>query len=224
MSQRKSSRLQLLLKLRGQSRSMSIRRYLSTTASGSASGEDKSTSVSLQRSAKQEAAATSMEECRRRNKVLTDYIKGHEWFLSHEFHLLRKLVMTPHKIKNWKQYYDKYPYIFDHEWECCDGRGDLLCTDGKNNFLVVELKSFTNSGIGSGKTHRTTIRKKRRQGEEQTVRFAKSWYNNNPQVITTVGVFVTEEGALKQVEFPSEDDRSSSFEASDSDCTFNNTD
>ncbi len=190
----------------------------------SGSGEDKSISVSLQRSEKQEAASTSMEECRRRNKVLTDYIKGHEWFLSHEFHLLRKLVMTPHKINNWKKYYDKYPFIFDHEWECCDGRGDLLCTDGENNFLVVELKSFTNSGIGSSKTHSTTRTKKRRQGEEQTVRFAKAWHKNNRQVKTTVGVFVTEEGAVKQVEFPSEDERSSSFETSDSDCASSSTD
>ncbi len=166
-----------------------------------ASGEDKSSiSVSLQRSEKQEAASTSMKECRRRNKVLTDYIKGHEWFLSHEFHLLRKLVMTPDEICSWKQYYNKYPLIFDHEWECCDGRGDLLCTDGENNFLVVELKSFTNSGTGSSKTHSTARTKKRRPGEEQTVRFAKAWHENNPQVKTTVGVFVTEHGAELLVE------------------------
>ena len=187
----------------------------------SGSGESKSIIVSLQRSAKQEAPSTSMEECRRRNKVLTDYIKGHEWFLSHEFHLLRKLVMTPHNIKNWKQYYDKYPYIFDHEWECCDGRGDLLCTDGKNNFLVVELKSFTNSGNGSGKTHKAMRTKKRKHGKKQTVKFAKAWRKNNPQVKTTVGVFVTEEEAA-EVEIPSGDETSSSSdsETSDSDSAF----
>ncbi len=150
-------------------------------------------------------ANTNRAECIRRDKVLSDYIKGHDWFMSHEFHLLRKLIMTPDVVPQWTSYRDRYPLIFDLEWESDEGRGDLVCSDGRNNFLIVELKSFTNSGDGSGKTHRTTKRQKRRQGEEQTEKFAKFWHEKNPQVKKTVGVFVTEEVAAKQIELKQKD-------------------
>ena len=107
--------------------------------------------------------------------------------------------MTPDVVPGWKSYLDQYPLLFDLEWECNKGRGDLVCTDGNNNFLVVELKSFTTFGDGSGVTHRTKRKEKRQKGREQTIKFAEFWHENNPQVKQTIGVFVTEDEAAEQI-------------------------
>ena len=143
---------------------------------------------------------SSKRECHRRNDVFQSYIRGRDWCVSSEFHLLRKLVLNPASVTKWNEYYNEYPYIFDYEWECSVGRGDLVCTDGKNCFLVVELKSLHTDGYGSGRTRRTKKRQKLRHGEGQTEKFATFWHDMNPQVQKTTGIFITEESIETLIE------------------------
>ena len=137
-------------------------------------------------------AKTDSKECHQRDKVLSDYVRGRDWFMSYEFNLLRKLTITPDVVPGWKLYRDQYPLLFDLEWECSRdiGRGDLVCTDGNNNFLIAELKSLATCGNGSKG-------KKRRHGKQQTIKYATFWDENNPQVRHTVGVCGTEEEAVQ---------------------------
>lgn len=138
---------------------------------------------------------TSKSECIRRDNVIRPYITNHDWYVSAEFHLVRTLVMKP--PLHWRPYSRDYPFIFDFEWVNEEGKGDLIYTDGNNNFLVVEVKSMYCDGYGSGQTHRTKKRQKRRDGEKQTEIYSQLWHEKNPQVKKTTGVFVTEDDVQK---------------------------
>ena len=138
---------------------------------------------------------TSKSECIRRDNVIRPYITNHDWYVSAEFHLVRTLVMKP--PLHWRPYSRDYPFIFDFEWVNEEGKGDLIYTDGNNNFLVVEVKSMCCDGYGSGQTHRTKKRQKRRDGEKQTEIYSQLWHEKNPQVKKTTGVFVTEDDVQK---------------------------
>ena len=138
---------------------------------------------------------TSKRECIRRDNVIRPYITNHDWYVSAEFHLVRTLVMKP--PLHWRPYSCNYPFIFDFEWVNEEGKGDLIYTDGNNNFLVVEVKSMYCDGYGSGQTHRTKKRQKRRDGEKQTEIYSQLWHEKNPQVKKTTGVFVTEDDVQK---------------------------
>ena len=101
----------------------------------------------------------------------------------------------------WIPYTKEYPFIFDYEWSIEDGFGDLIYTDGCDNFLIVEVKSMSTGGKGS--TIRERNRTKRNEGREQTKKYNTLWREKNPQV-NTIGIFVTdaksEDGAELQVE------------------------
>ena len=186
-----------MMSSRRSSRSEKLLRSFSSSSGSTLSERDKDTELedSLAKSKFPKwPVDTSKSECHRRNKFLESYIKGHDWYVSSEFHLLRRLIMIPASLKGWKRYYDRYPLIFDLEWECCVGRGDLVCTDGKNRFLIVELKSLRTDGDGTKRTRKTKKRQKLRHGEEQVNKFANFWHDENPQVEQTTGIFITEEG------------------------------
>ena len=138
------------------------------------------------------SANTSKDECIRRDGVIRSYIINHDWYVSAEFHLVRTLVMKP-PLK-WIPYTETYPFIFDYEWSIEDEFGnlmfgDLIYTDGCNNFLIAEVKSMS---PGTGHTKRVKNNEKRKEGREQAITYARLWHKNNPQAKKTIGVFVTD--------------------------------
>ena len=110
--------------------------------------------------------------------------------MSAEFHLVRTLVMKP-PLK-WIPYAETYPLIFDFEWPVESLCGDLIYTDGCNNFLVAEVKSMSRSTDGKPHNRRVNNRDKRLNGKAQTEKYTRLWHDKNPQVKNTVGVFVTD--------------------------------
>ena len=137
---------------------------------------------------------TSMKESRRRDRILRPYIKKRNWHPSLEFQLIRTLFIKPIPTW-WSSYAKEYPLLFDYEWRNPLGLGDLIFTDGYNNFLIVEVKTLeTEVGTRIGKRNRERIRRKRRHVEEQTECYSRQWHELNPQVKKTVGVCVTEHG------------------------------
>ena len=135
---------------------------------------------------------TCKSECRRRDRIIRSYIKEHDWYVSAEFELVRKLVMNP--PPKWQSDYSQYRYIFDYEWVIDKWKGDLVYTDGRNNFLIVEVKTMYTNGDGSGHTRCIKRRNKRRNGEKQTKLYSSLWRDKNPKVNTIIGVFVTDDG------------------------------
>lgn len=142
---------------------------------------------------------TSLRECKRRDKILRDYIRKRDWDQSLEFKLARNLLISP--TRTWRRHYSRYHYLFDYEWVNPAGKGDLVFTDGNNRFLIVELKSMlTDIGLTSGKRSRERRRRKMRHVEEQTRTYAKQWHEMNPQVDSTVGVCITETESKQLIE------------------------
>ena len=135
---------------------------------------------------------TCKRECRRRDRIIRSYIQKHDWYVSAEFELVRKLVKNP--PPKWQSHYSQYCYIFDYEWVIDEWKGDLVYTDGRNNFLIVEVKTMYTNGNGNGKTRRKNKQKKRIKGEKQTKLYSSLWRKRNPKVNTIIGVFVTDDG------------------------------
>jgi len=76
----------------------------------------------------------------------------------------------------------KYCYIFYHEWEVVKGMsqygvGDLVFTDSKDNFLVMEVKKLSSF---SGRNQSVKRRKARRKVEEQTKKYMSSFRTKHP--------------------------------------------
>ena len=107
--------------------------------------------------------------------------------MSAEFHLVRTLVMKP--PSKWIPYTKKYPFIIDYEWPIEDGFGDLIYTDGCDNFLIAEVKSMS---TGTGHSQQVKNLEKRKEGREQAIKYAQAWHNKNPQAKKTIGVFVAD--------------------------------
>jgi hypothetical protein len=76
-----------------------------------------------------------------------------------------------------------YPYLFSVEYMVRSpysqfGKGDLIFTNGKNHFLIVELKYLTKN---SGRTAQTSRRKHRRKVEEQAFRYGCYFKRRHPE-------------------------------------------
>lgn len=72
---------------------------------------------------------------------------------------------------------NSFPYVHLHEWEVVPGRsqfgkGDLVFTDGKDSYLIVECKYINHD---SGKTARARRRNKRRKVEYQAKMYAENF-------------------------------------------------
>jgi len=88
-----------------------------------------------------------------------------------------------------------YPYLYKHEWEVVEGRsqhgrGDLVFTNGKNSYLIVECKYINQNG---GKTARSARRQKRRKAELQAWRYAEIFAQLTPQALQVGYVHITNE-------------------------------
>ena len=66
-----------------------------------------------------------------------------------------------------------FPYVWDYEWEVKPGysqygKGDLVLTDGKNDFMVLEAKFLSHE---TGRTQHTKRQHSRRKVREQARRY-----------------------------------------------------
>ena len=76
-----------------------------------------------------------------------------------------------------------YPYLFRVEYLVQPpfsqfGRGDLIFTNRKNQFLIVELKYLTQN---SGNTAQNNRRKHRRKVENQALYYGKCFKRRHPE-------------------------------------------
>jgi len=88
-----------------------------------------------------------IEDIKHRHKTLKNYLENRNWDKNPrggliEFDLMRDVAKNLHKRK---PFLKNFIFIYDYEWEVIPGRtdknkGDLVFTDGKNNFLIVECK------------------------------------------------------------------------------------
>ncbi len=84
-----------------------------------------------------------------------------------EYGLKRELVLRSHSLL------PNYPFVVMHEWEVEEGRsqygqGDLVFTDGRGQFAVVEVKYLPEHSGRTARTKRTKARKE--------VRAQARWY------------------------------------------------
>jgi len=91
-----------------------------------------------------------------RYTTLKNYLMNRNWDKSPtgaliEFDLVRDVAENLYKRKPSLQ---QFRYIYDYEWEMFPeridkGKGDLVFTNGKNNFLIVECKFKYKYVVGS---------------------------------------------------------------------------
>lgn len=110
-----------------------------------------------------------MNEAERRDQVLRAFFEGKSWDDNEEFKLKRHLVLNSASML------PGFPLVVDDEWEFVPGqtnhgRGDLVFTDGKGAFAVVEVK-FIDLGR-TGKTARKKRTDSRGKVVEQALRYA----------------------------------------------------
>jgi len=138
---------------------------------------------------------TSYDTCIKRDKILRDYFIGCTWSNDPEFNIIRKLLLD-----STSSYTKQYPLFYDYEYllPLANGvcMGDCLFTDGRNNFMAVEVKSLLPGELYNpsrkANTARRSRRMKRTQVTSQAAHYANHWHKCNPQVAKTEGVVVTD--------------------------------
>lgn len=141
---------------------------------------------------------TSQTTCIERDKVLRTYLTKCDWSHDPEFNIVRNLLLNPNK-----SYIEKYPLFYDYQYivPLDNGQifeGDCLFTDGKNNFMAVEVKSLLPGELHNprrlAKTARKARQAKRKMVKHQATFYAENWHKFNPQIVRTEGVLATEDG------------------------------
>ena len=84
-----------------------------------------------------------------RDKTIRSYIISRNWDKNPEFLLVREVILN---LTTRKPKLSAFKYAYDYEWEVKtglshEGKGDLVFTDGKNNFLIVECKNKTSQEV-----------------------------------------------------------------------------
>ena len=136
------------------------------------------------------------EECRRRDAVLRAYILSRTWDGGGEFHLVRDLVSEGHPTL------DDYPFLVDYEWEVWPGaseggKGDLVFSDARGRFAVVEVKFLDMRADRTVGTRRTGHRKKVR---EQAQNYARALQRKLGAACASIRAFAhTNEVAMLEV-------------------------
>ena len=141
----------------------------------------------------------------KRDAVIRRFILGQSgsqsWIANPENCIMRRLLMRPTDIPEpWESYSSKYPYVFDFEWSIMiNGSlhyGDLLFTDGANNFLCVETKSVEPTAFAATPQNKQTLHTKRHKSKksalDQTAKYVRALHDSAPYVTCTEGVVVTE--------------------------------
>ena len=131
-----------------------------------------------------------------RDKVLRAYLTNRNWDeesilgSNPEFQLMRRIVKNQFNEIILDGFLKTYPYIYDFEYETRlgfkKGKGDLLFSDLKGNFLVVECKSLK---FKRSSTKRTAGRKDLKTQLPKYVKFIK---NKLRDVKSVVGLGFTD--------------------------------
>ena len=135
---------------------------------------------------------TSLEECRRRDGIIRPFFVDCFWNDDPEFKLTQSLFIDALSPEGWEPYRRAYPYVFDFKWEIvpeAGPAGDLLFTDGMDRFLVVEVHIVDPAAHS---TKKRTI--KRKVGRQKLLHSLFLWHCTQPQVTSTEGLLVTDEG------------------------------
>jgi len=119
------------------------------------------------------------KKIRHRDKTIRSYILSRNWDNNPEFLIAREVVQDLTKKMPELR---KFKFVFDYEWEVepglsNKGKGDLIFTDGDNNFLIVECK-FRNS----------------KEVRQQTLKYMKLFKVIQNDVKLIMGLAVTKEG------------------------------
>ena len=111
----------------------------------------------------------------------------------------KKFIVLDNNNKNIGHIADilmKYPFIYDYEWFVEKnysnmGRGDIVLTNGKNEYLIIEFKYIDKSLIG--RTQRVKRTRKRKEVKEQALFYKNSFKKLNPNA-KCIAIAYTNEG------------------------------
>lgn len=142
----------------------------------------------------------------KRDTVLQAYFFLRDWGSNEEFKLARTLVLLRRELLA------DTPYVYDYEWETRDddashGRGDLIFTDGKGKFAVVEIKYIDIHRSGS--SARVKRSKRRSHVRDQALKYGRHLYISRNEVHSVTAWTFTNEGGLNKVATYPEQNRSS---------------
>ena len=109
----------------------------------------------------------SKKEIKYRDKTIRKYIFARNWDNNPEF-LLNKEVVLNLAIR--RPLLKNYKYVYDYEWEVIPGfsdkgKGDLILTDAKNHYLIIECK-----------------KKKPQEIRKQVLKYMRIFLRKNPDV------------------------------------------
>jgi hypothetical protein len=91
----------------------------------------------------------------------------------------------------WPRRLQSFRYLYDLEWPCEEGRGDVVLTDGKGRFAVLEFKHIDLKDTGP--TARTRRTRKRREVFQQALRYSDAFVRIHPKVSVAEPWVVTNE-------------------------------
>lgn len=116
------------------------------------------------------------EELLHRDKTIRNYINARNWDKNPEFLLVKDLI---NELGNRRPDLKDYIYIYDYEWEVIQGeahkgKGDLIFTDGNNNFLIIECKNKDSHEV-----------------RRQVLKYINIFRKKNPQTNKVIGLAVT---------------------------------
>ena len=83
------------------------------------------------------------KQIKHRDETIRSYILSRNWDENPEFLIVQDVIQD---LPKKKPQLKKFKFVFDYEWEVepglsNKGKGDLIFTDGKKNFLIVECKT-----------------------------------------------------------------------------------
>lgn len=111
-----------------------------------------------------------------------------------EFGLVQEIVKKQKKVCDGRL--KRYPYIFKYEYcifpgQSNTGKGDLIFTNKRENFMVVEVKYLDLHQTGKTAKNRRT--KKRKHIKTQTKRYMKELSTSYPDAKSIKGIAYTNE-------------------------------
>ncbi len=138
----------------------------------------------------------NLEELKHRDNVIRFYLLNRNWDKDKsggdypEFELMRKIAASNNDELIYNGLLTNYPFIYDYEYRMKAGteikKGDLLLTDGNDNFLVLETKSLKYKTGGKRRLARRDL-------EKQVPMMIKILKNSLERCDTILGIGVTDE-------------------------------
>lgn len=116
------------------------------------------------------------KEIKHRNNTIRSYINNRVWDENPEFLLTKKVI---NNLKERRPELEKFIFVYDYEWEVESGatdkgKGDLIFTDGRGNFLIVECKTKDSNEV-----------------RKQVLDYREKFKNRNPEVKNIWGLAKT---------------------------------